>query len=95
MVPFLWGDKSNSTVFDNSKLKRLVPDFRTAVRFADGAREAIEYIFSHPECMPEEPELDDWFDRVISAQLAAEESVLAAMGKGKKDKRQDAGAVSD
>lgn len=80
----MWGDKSNSTVFDNSKLKRLVPDFRTAVRFADGAREAIEYIFSHPECMPEEPELDDWFDRVISAQLAAEESVLAAMGKGKK-----------
>lgn len=77
----MWGDKSNSTVFDNRKLKRLVPDFRTNVSFAAGVKEAVEYIFSHPECMPEEPALDDWFDRVISAQLAAEESVRAAMGR--------------
>ncbi|MBQ3477637.1 MAG: SDR family oxidoreductase, partial [Clostridia bacterium] len=37
----LIGDKSVSVVFDNSKLKRAVPDMRTNVRFDQGVRIAL------------------------------------------------------
>ena len=64
----LIGDKSVSVVFDNSKLKRLAPDMRTQVRFDQGVRIALNYVMSHPEeCQKEDPEFDDWCDRVIAA----------------------------
>ena len=64
----LLGDKSPSVVFDNSKLKRAVPDMKTTVRFDQGVRIALEYILSHPrECQQEDPEFDAWCDRVIAA----------------------------
>lgn len=67
----LLGDKSNSVVFDNTKLKRLVPGFVATVRFDQGARKVLDYISTHPECQKEDPEFDSWCDRVIEAQEAA------------------------
>lgn len=62
----LKGDKSVSVVFDNSKLKRAVPDMKTTVRFDQGVRIALDYILAHPdECQKEDPEFDVWCDRVI------------------------------
>lgn len=63
----LTGDKSVSVVFDNSKLKRVVPDMRTTVRFDQGVRITLDYVLSHPECQVEDPEFDEWCDKVISA----------------------------
>ena len=63
----LIGDKAVSVVFDNSKLKRAVPDMRTAVRFDQGVRIAVDYVLSHPECQVPDPEFDEWCDRVIEA----------------------------
>lgn len=63
----LTGDKSVSVVFDNSKLKRLVPQMQTTVPFNQGVRIALDYVFSHPECQLEDPEFDAWCDKVISA----------------------------
>ncbi len=62
----LTGDKSNSVVFDNTKLKRAVPDFKATVRFENGIRKTIEYVLSHPEFQKEDPEFDTWCDRVIN-----------------------------
>ena len=67
----LLGDKSNSVVFDNTKLKRLVPGFAATVRFDQGARKVLDYINTHPECRKEDQEFDSWCDRVIAAQEAA------------------------
>ncbi len=68
----LLGDKSESVVFDNSKLKRLVPDMCTRVPFHVGAKRALDYIMSHPqECQMEDPDFDQWCDRVIEAQEQA------------------------
>ena len=61
----LTGDKSVSVVFDNSKLKRVVPDMATTVRFDQGVRIALDYVLSHPECQVEDPEFDEWCDKVI------------------------------
>jgi len=58
-------------VFDNSKLKRAVPDMRTNVRFDQGVRIAIDYVLSHPERQIPDPEFDQWCDRVIEAQEKA------------------------
>lgn len=72
----LTGDKSVSVVFDNSKLKRAVPDMRTTIRFDQGVRIALDYILSHPEeCQKEDPEFDAWCDRVIQSLEKSKEMV--------------------
>ena len=63
----LLGDKANSVVFDNSKLKRLVPEFTATVRFDQCVRKTIEYILSHPEYQIGDMEHDAWCDKVIGA----------------------------
>ena len=68
----LVGDKAESVMFNNAKLKRLAPDMRTTVPFHTGARIALEYILAHPdECQQPDPEFDAWCDRVIAALEAA------------------------
>ena len=55
----LLGDKAVSVVFDNSKLKRTVPDMKTTVRFDQGVRIALDYILAHSdECQRKAPEFD-------------------------------------
>ncbi|MBR2912857.1 MAG: SDR family oxidoreductase [Oscillospiraceae bacterium] len=71
----LTGDKSNSVVFDNTKLKRAVPDFRATIRFEEGIRQTIEYVLSHPEFQKEDPEFDAWCDRVINVLENAKKEI--------------------
>ena len=76
----LLGDKAVSVVFDNRKLKAAVPDMRTTIRFDQGVKIALDYILSHPEeCQKEDPEFDEWCDKVIDAQ----EQAKAAFRNGK------------
>lgn len=72
----LLGDKANSVVFDNSKLKRLVPDFVATKRFDQGVAETIEYVLSHKECQILDEEFDIWCDRVIEALEQAKTVIL-------------------
>ncbi|MCR4854516.1 MAG: SDR family oxidoreductase [Prevotella sp.] len=67
----LIGDKAASVVFDCTKLKRAVPGFQAHVRFDEGVKRCISYILSHPECQVEDPDFDQWCDRVIEAQEEA------------------------
>ncbi|MDR2629735.1 MAG: SDR family oxidoreductase [Spirochaetaceae bacterium] len=67
----LLGDKANSLAFENTKLKRLVPDFTAQIRFDQGIRATIEYIRSHPEYQRADPEFDAWCDRIIAAREKA------------------------
>lgn len=63
----LVGDKSVCVVFDNSKIKRLANTMCTTIPFHKGVRIALDYILSHPECQRDDPEFDEWCDRVIEA----------------------------
>ncbi|MWC29387.1 SDR family oxidoreductase [Paenibacillus sp. MMS18-CY102] len=63
----LLGDKANSVVFDNSKLKRLVPEFVATTRFDQGVKQTIDYILAHPEHQAEDEAFDRWCDRVVGA----------------------------
>jgi len=71
----LIGDKANSVVFDNTKLKRLVPGFYARLRFDEGIRLCLTHILKHPELQREDPEFDAWCDKVIAAREKALEYV--------------------
>ena len=77
----LLGDKAHSVVFDNRKLKRLVPQMMTTVPFHRGVRIALDYILSHPECQTEDPEFDEWCDRVIEETEKAKQRLTSGAGK--------------
>jgi len=74
----LIGDKANSVVFDNTKLKRLVPGFCAQVRFDQGIRETINYVLSHKECQAEDPVFDSWCDRLIAARERAVGEIVSS-----------------
>ena len=44
----LLGDKTHSMIFDNSKIKRFVPEFRCTIPFARGAEEIIAWYDADP-----------------------------------------------
>lgn len=62
----LLGDKSNTVIFDNSKVKRLVPGFTATVRFDQGVRTTLDYIEAHPQLQRMDPEFDNWTDQLIT-----------------------------
>jgi nucleoside-diphosphate-sugar epimerase len=66
-VGSLIGDKSNSAVFDNSRIKRLVPDFQCEVNWAEGVRRSIQWHASHPEFQTLDTEMNTVWDRIIIA----------------------------
>lgn len=70
----LLGDKSASVVFDNSKIKRLVPDFNCTVSMATGLRQAVAYMLLHPETQAPDNEFDSWCDRIVDAISAADKA---------------------
>lgn len=71
----LIGDKANTVVFDNSKLKRAVPGFVATVRMDQGIRKTVEYVLAHEECQVSDAEFDAWCDRVIAALERAKKEI--------------------
>lgn len=59
----LLGDMAHSLVFDNGKLRRLVPDFVCTTTFAEGAREIVAWFDANPAWKVSDPDKDaamDW-----------------------------------
>ncbi len=61
----LMGDKSNSVVFDNSKIKHFVRDFKCDVHWSDGLRKSIAWHMSHPRFQTVDKDMDDLFDKIL------------------------------
>ena len=60
----LIGDKANSVVFDNSKIKSVVPGFKAEISHKDGTLRSIQYMIDHPELQIEDPEFDAFCDHL-------------------------------
>lgn len=71
----LLGDKANTVVFDNSKLKRLVPEYAATTRVDQGIRETVDYILDHPEYQVEDEDFDQWCDKIISVLRTAQSAM--------------------
>jgi nucleoside-diphosphate-sugar epimerase len=61
----LTGDKAHSMIFDNSKVKRLVPDYVARIPFAQGAYEIIEWYDANPSRQVVDQSLDALMDEII------------------------------
>jgi len=73
----LLGDKSNTVIFDNSLLHRLVPTYQPRRRFDECARECVDYFLTHPEVQTEDPEFDQFSDAVIALMEQAGDGIAA------------------
>jgi len=74
----LLGDKAYSVVFDNSKIKRLVPGWNATIRFDMGVRWSVANYLQKPEMQRDDGEFDLFCDNVIAALDGAKSKVLNA-----------------
>ena len=70
-VGSLIGDKANSVVFDNSKIKRFVPEFVCEVSWAEGVRRAIAWHEADPVRQGIDAESNQLWDTILAAYARA------------------------
>ncbi len=63
----LFGDKSHCAVFDNSKIKRFVPEFVATTRFRDGIARTMAWLDADPTRQAVDHEASATWDRLIAA----------------------------
>jgi nucleoside-diphosphate-sugar epimerase len=62
----LIGDKAQCGIFDNSKIKRFVPDFTATIPFAEGMRRSVKWYRDHPERCVVDEAFNALSDRIIA-----------------------------
>lgn len=67
----LLGDKAHSMVFDNTKIKRLVPDYVASIPFREGAEEMIAWYDKHSTAQSVDQKVDELMDKMIADYEAA------------------------
>ena len=60
----LLGDKAHCAIFDNQKIKHLVPGFAAVIRFDQGIRRSIEHYINNPELQKPDPDWDAFLDHI-------------------------------
>jgi nucleoside-diphosphate-sugar epimerase len=63
----LLGDKSHSAIFDNTKIKRLVPDFVATTRYRAGIESTVRWFDADPRRQTIDAAADARWDRLIGA----------------------------
>jgi len=61
----LLGDKAHSVKFDNSKIRKIVPDYNPQIKFADGAQEIADYYIKRKMNNRVDEKLDELMDKII------------------------------
>jgi nucleoside-diphosphate-sugar epimerase len=59
------GDKAHSMIFDNTKVKRLVPDYVATIPFAQGAREIVAWYDADPSRQTVDQAMDATMDGLV------------------------------
>jgi nucleoside-diphosphate-sugar epimerase len=71
----LLGDKSCSVVFDNSKIKRIIPEFRATIPFHLGIKKTLAWFAADPARRVVRRETQAMMDRILQAYLAKRNAV--------------------
>jgi nucleoside-diphosphate-sugar epimerase len=74
----LLGDQAHSMVFDNTKIKRLVPEYVARIPFRAGAAEIIAWYNGHPTAQTVDEQLNQLIDTMVAAYEAVEPRKLGA-----------------
>lgn len=67
----LLGDKAHSVIFDNSRIKRLVPGYTATIPFHLGVRETLAWFQADPARLRVDERVNAQMDRLIAAYQAA------------------------
>jgi len=78
-VGTLLGDKSNSAVFDNRKIKAFVPDFSATTSFRDGIRKTIAWFDADPARRLIDHQAEQAWDAMIAAHERAQAMAVLAV----------------
>ena len=62
----LLGDKTHSAVFDNSKLRSVVPDFVARIPYEQGARETVAWYDADAARKTVDPRMDQLMDELVA-----------------------------
>ena len=62
----LLGDKAHSMIFDNSKIKALVPDFNCTIPFSKGVLEIAEFYKTHPDWCKTDERMAQILERIAA-----------------------------
>ncbi len=68
----LLGDKATSAIFDNSKIRRFVPDFRPSVSFAEGIRRSVAWYDARPRLKIPNPAVNGEMEKILEIWHRAE-----------------------
>jgi nucleoside-diphosphate-sugar epimerase len=71
------GDKANAGVFDNAKLRSLVPDYRPQHRFKDAIHKSIAWFMAKPERRSIDTEANALYDDVSARFLRGVEAMFS------------------
>lgn len=77
----LIGDACYSMKFDNTKIKRFVPDYQCKIRCETGIHESVQHILQCPELQIYDQEFDIWCDRAIQAAEKSKDYFKELYGK--------------
>ena len=67
LLSTIQGDKMFSNLYDISKLKRFVTDFKPQVSLREGLERYLAYMKLHPELQVNDPDFDAWCDAVCQS----------------------------
>ena len=62
----LLADKAESVIFDNTKIKTFVPDFKATIPFAQGIKRTLKWLDENPERKFINPESTEKIERVLN-----------------------------
>ncbi len=62
----LLGDKATSVIFDNSKIRRFVPDFRPKVSFSEGIRRSVLWYDARPELKVPNSAVNEEIEKILA-----------------------------
>ncbi len=60
------GDKRASNIFDCSKIKEFVPEFKCDIDIEEGVKQFLAFMDKHPHLKKADPEFSEWCDNVIA-----------------------------
>jgi nucleoside-diphosphate-sugar epimerase len=63
----LLGDKAASVIFDNTKIKRFVPDFRATIPLAQGIKRTLAWFEADPTRQVVRKETNEMMDRILQS----------------------------
>lgn len=61
----LLGDKTHSMIFDNTKIKSFVPEFKCTIPFEHGAKEIVDWYKNNPEYQIVDESINKTFDSIL------------------------------